>query len=77
MEWLFQKTPTYPDNLFRWRFRMNKSLFMHIVDRLSNEVQYIRQREDGLGRLSLSSLQKCTAAIRVLAYGTAADTVDE
>uniref|UniRef100_A0A0D3DCC1 DDE Tnp4 domain-containing protein n=1 Tax=Brassica oleracea var. oleracea TaxID=109376 RepID=A0A0D3DCC1_BRAOL len=35
------------------------------------------QREDGLGRLGLSTLQKCTAAIRVLAYGTAADTVDE
>ena len=42
---------------------------MHIVDRLSNE--------DGLGRMSLSPLQKCTAAIRVLAYGTAVDTVDE
>uniref|UniRef100_A0A0D3BXT8 DDE Tnp4 domain-containing protein n=1 Tax=Brassica oleracea var. oleracea TaxID=109376 RepID=A0A0D3BXT8_BRAOL len=27
--------------------------------------------------MSLSPLQKCTAAIRVLAYGTAADTVDE
>ena len=49
---------------------------MHIVDRLSNEVQYFQQREDGLGRLGLSALQKITAAIRVLAYGTAADTVD-
>uniref|UniRef100_A0A0D3BGD7 DDE Tnp4 domain-containing protein n=1 Tax=Brassica oleracea var. oleracea TaxID=109376 RepID=A0A0D3BGD7_BRAOL len=55
---------------------MNKTLFMHIVDRLSNEVQYFQQREDGLGRLGLSALQKITAAIRVLAYGTAADTVD-
>uniref|UniRef100_A0A0D3B2C6 DDE Tnp4 domain-containing protein n=1 Tax=Brassica oleracea var. oleracea TaxID=109376 RepID=A0A0D3B2C6_BRAOL len=56
---------------------MNKPLFMRIVDRLSNEVQYFRQREDGIGRLGLSSLQKCSAAIRVLVYGTAADTVDE
>nr|VDD00072.1 unnamed protein product [Brassica oleracea] len=56
---------------------MNKPLFMRIVDRLSNEVEFFRQKEDALGRLSLSPLQKCTAAIRVLAYGNAADAVDE
>uniref|UniRef100_A0A0D3EGG1 14-3-3 domain-containing protein n=1 Tax=Brassica oleracea var. oleracea TaxID=109376 RepID=A0A0D3EGG1_BRAOL len=73
----FSETPTYPHNLFRRRFRMNKSLFVHIVDRLSNEVEFFRQKKDCRGRLSLSPLQKCTAAIRCLAYGTAADTVDE
>uniref|UniRef100_A0A0D2ZSW0 DDE Tnp4 domain-containing protein n=1 Tax=Brassica oleracea var. oleracea TaxID=109376 RepID=A0A0D2ZSW0_BRAOL len=73
----FSDTPTYPENFFRRRFRMNKRLFMHIVDRLFNEVHFFRQKKDGLGRLGLSALQKCTAAIRVLAYGTAADTVDE
>ncbi|WZZ90258.1 uncharacterized protein LOC106366649 isoform X1 [Brassica napus] len=56
---------------------MNTRLFIHIVDRLSNEVHFFRQKKDGFGRLGLSTLQKCTAAIRVLAYGTAADTVDE
>ena len=55
---------------------MNKPLFMHIVDRLSTKVQYFREKKDGLGRNSLSPLQKCTAAIRVLEYGSAADTVD-
>ena len=73
----FSDTPTYPENLFRRRFRMNKPLFMHIVDRLSNEVEFFRQKKDGLGRLGLSTLQKCTAAIRVLAYGSALDAVDE
>uniref|UniRef100_A0A0D3AV18 DDE Tnp4 domain-containing protein n=1 Tax=Brassica oleracea var. oleracea TaxID=109376 RepID=A0A0D3AV18_BRAOL len=73
----FSKTPTYPQNLFRRRFRMNKPLFMRIVDRLSNEVELFRQKKDALGRLSLSPLQKYTTAIRVLAYGTAADDVDE
>uniref|UniRef100_A0A0D3CK85 Uncharacterized protein n=1 Tax=Brassica oleracea var. oleracea TaxID=109376 RepID=A0A0D3CK85_BRAOL len=37
----FSETPMYPDNLFRRRFRMNKPLFMRIVDRLSNE--YLRR----------------------------------
>ncbi|XP_048624466.1 uncharacterized protein LOC125592892 [Brassica napus] len=56
---------------------MNKRLFMRIVDRLSNDVEFFRQKKDALGRLSLSQLQKCTTAIRVLAYGSAADAVDE
>uniref|UniRef100_A0A0D3C2K7 DDE Tnp4 domain-containing protein n=1 Tax=Brassica oleracea var. oleracea TaxID=109376 RepID=A0A0D3C2K7_BRAOL len=73
----FSDTPTYPENLFRRRFRMNKPLFLRIVDRLSNEVQFFRQKKDGLGRLGLSTLQKCTTAIRVLAYGSALDAVDE
>uniref|UniRef100_A0A0D3C800 Uncharacterized protein n=1 Tax=Brassica oleracea var. oleracea TaxID=109376 RepID=A0A0D3C800_BRAOL len=73
----FSETPTYPQNLFRRRFRMNKPLFTRIVDRLSNEVEFFRQKNDALRRSSLSPLQKCTAAIRVLAYGTAADAVDE
>nr|VDD28449.1 unnamed protein product [Brassica oleracea] len=73
----FSDTPTYPENFFRRRFRMNKSFFMRIVDRLSNEVEYFREKLDGLGMINLSPLQKCTAAIRVLAYGSAADMVDE
>jgi len=54
----FSETPTYPQNLFRRRFRMNKPLFMRIVDRLSNEVEFFRQKKDALGRVSLSPLQK-------------------
>ena len=73
----FSETPTYPKNLFRRRFRMNKPLFLRIVHRLSTEVQYFQPSEDATGRSSLSPLQKCTAAIRQLAYGGAADTVDE
>ncbi|XP_013632874.1 PREDICTED: uncharacterized protein LOC106338446, partial [Brassica oleracea var. oleracea] len=73
----FSENPTYTDTLFRRRFRMNKPLFMKIVDRLSNEMEFFRQKRDGLGRQGLSTLQKCTAAICVLPYGTAADAVDE
>ncbi|XP_018466154.2 uncharacterized protein LOC108837624 [Raphanus sativus] len=73
----FSETPTYEENQFRRRFRMNRPLFMHIVDRLSNEVEFFRQKKDVTGRYGLSALQKCTAAIRVLAYGSALDAVDE
>uniref|UniRef100_A0A0D3C5S9 DDE Tnp4 domain-containing protein n=1 Tax=Brassica oleracea var. oleracea TaxID=109376 RepID=A0A0D3C5S9_BRAOL len=56
---------------------VKKGLFMRIVNRLSNEVEFFQQKRDALGRISLSPLQKSTAAIRVLAYGNAADGVDE
>ena len=73
----FSETPTYPHNIFRRRFRMNKALFLRIVHRLSTEVEYFQPRVDATGRSSLTPLQKCTAAIRQLAYGGGSDTVDE
>ncbi|XP_024006809.1 uncharacterized protein LOC112083371 [Eutrema salsugineum] len=73
----FSDDATYPPHIFRRRFRMTKDLFMRIVTRLADEVPYFQQRRNATGRLGLSPLQKCTAAIRMMAYGTAADAVDE
>jgi len=56
---------------------MNKPLFLRIVHALSDWSPYITQRPDATGRNGLSPLQKCTAAIRMLAYGTSADQLDE
>ncbi|XP_013594930.1 PREDICTED: uncharacterized protein LOC106303127 [Brassica oleracea var. oleracea] len=70
----FREHPTYPSEMFRRRFQMNKPLFLRIVDRLSNEVPYFEQRKNAHGRYELSALQKCTAAIRMLAYGQSGDT---
>uniref|UniRef100_A0A0D3B677 DDE Tnp4 domain-containing protein n=1 Tax=Brassica oleracea var. oleracea TaxID=109376 RepID=A0A0D3B677_BRAOL len=68
----FSENPTFLPHLFRGRFRMNKAVFMRIVDRLSENFPFFQQRRD-----ALSPLQKCTAAVRMLAYGCAADAVDE
>uniref|UniRef100_A0A0D3EB20 Uncharacterized protein n=1 Tax=Brassica oleracea var. oleracea TaxID=109376 RepID=A0A0D3EB20_BRAOL len=73
----FSENPTYPSHMFRRRFRMNKLFFMRIVDRLSAEIPYFQQRRDATGRFGHSPLQKATAAIRMMAYGCPADTVDE
>ncbi|WZZ85477.1 hypothetical protein YC2023_114056 [Brassica napus] len=73
----FSKDATYPSHMFRRRFRMNKGLFMHIVDRLSAEVPYFQQRRDATGRFGHSPLQKATAAIRMMAYECPANAVDE
>lgn len=56
---------------------MRRQLFLRIVDRLGEYSPYFTQRVDALNRLGFSPLQKCTAALRLLAYGAAADTVDD
>lgn len=57
---------------------MQKSLFMRIHDAvLQHDPVNFQQRRDAAHKLGLTSLQKVTAAIRMLAYGMAADQCDE
>lgn len=67
----------YTAEQFRRRFRMRRNLFLRIVEALGNHSTYFQITQDAIGRTSLSPLQKCTAAIRMLAYGSPADSVDE
>ena len=73
----FDENPLYSDIMFRRRFRMRRHVFSRIMNALGVWSSYFTQRVDCTGRLGLSPLQKCTAAIRMLAYGTAADMLDE
>lgn len=73
----FSANPIYTDEMFRRRFRMNKPLFLRIVETLGQWSPYFTQRVDAIGRHGHSPLQKCTAAIRMLGYGTSADQLDE
>ncbi|KAL1339181.1 hypothetical protein AAHE18_U015900 [Arachis hypogaea] len=56
---------------------MRRHVFLRIVDTLSNVYPYFQQRVDAIRRRGLSPLQKCTAAIWMLAYGIGADAVDD
>ncbi|XP_025625147.1 uncharacterized protein [Arachis hypogaea] len=69
----FADEPVYNADIFRRRFRMRRHVFLRIVAALSNVYPYFQQRVDATGRRGLSPHQKCTAAIRMLAYGIAAD----
>ena len=73
----FSPNPTYGPEVFRRRFRMHKSVFLRIVEAVTANDEYFQERRDATGRQSLSSLPKCTGAMRVLAYGTSSDVVDE
>ena len=57
---------------------MRMPLFLRIVDELGKwSSDYFTTRVDALGQQGLTPLQKCTAAIRQLANGSAADHLDE
>nr|GEY21468.1 hypothetical protein [Tanacetum cinerariifolium] len=77
MQDYFVDRPTYDEATFWNRFRMRRPLFLRIVDAVTGNDVYFQQRRDCTGRKGLSPLQKCTGAMRVLAYGTSADAQDE
>ena len=70
-------TPYVYEILFRRRFQMSRPLFLRIVNEVEQYDPYFIQRTDAVGIFGLLSLQKITAAYRILAYGTPADFVDE
>ncbi|XP_075483795.1 uncharacterized protein LOC142523949 [Primulina tabacum] len=70
-------TRRYNEAMFRRRFRMSRNLFLRIVDEVKNHDIYFTQRSDSVGRLGLSTIQKTTAALRILAYALPADATDE
>ena len=73
----FSENPTFGDVEFCRRFKMTRELFNNIVQFVSSYDPWFCQKTDAGERLGLSTLQKCTAALKMLAYGLPADACDE
>ncbi|KAL9999549.1 hypothetical protein Hdeb2414_s0474g00901421 [Helianthus debilis subsp. tardiflorus] len=74
----FCENPLYDDGQFRRRFRMSRRLFVKISSDLAEASSlFFTQRESASHKVGFSGIQKCTTAIRQLAYGTASDAWDE
>jgi hypothetical protein len=56
---------------------MWRDVFLRIAEALENQDKYFTMRVDATGRVGLSPLQKCIAALRILAYGSLANSVDD
>ena len=56
---------------------MSKELFISIVNQVEAYYTYFTQKRNALGQLGLRPIQKITSAIRMLAYGGAADANNE
>nr|XP_043639052.1 uncharacterized protein LOC122610122 [Erigeron canadensis] len=82
----FAPEPTYPPDMFRRRFRMRKEMFLRIVrninsfessEPLPKHFQFFHKgATDATGRPGFNFFQKCTSAIRQLAYSFKADALD-
>ncbi|KAK9067688.1 hypothetical protein SSX86_011799 [Deinandra increscens subsp. villosa] len=73
----FSEEPVYTSKQFRRRFRMRRPLFLRILNEVEANEPYFVQRRNNAGALGLSSLQKITAALRMMAYGVTGDFMDE
>ncbi|XP_035839001.1 uncharacterized protein LOC118486569 [Helianthus annuus] len=73
----FADEPVYPAEIFRRRFRMSRPLFLRIAGDMALSNPFFTLRNDARGQRGFSNLQKCTSAIRQLAYGFAPDALDE
>jgi hypothetical protein len=62
---------------FKKRYRMQRSLFQMIMDRVCECDHYFVQKHDACGLWGLSSIQKCTIALCMLAYRVIANATDE
>lgn len=76
-EQYFADQPIYDDADFRRRFRMSRDLFIHIHGAVVASDDYFIQKRDAAGKLGIPGLLKVTAALRVFAYGSSTDSVDE
>jgi hypothetical protein len=56
---------------------MRMIIFLIIMHKLSEISPYFCEMYDATGSDGLTALQKYTAALRQLAYGMTADTIDE
>jgi len=59
------------------RFRMRCHVFVHIMNAVEEYVDYFMQKRNAARTLGLSCLQKVVAAFWMLAYGVAADAMDD
>nr|XP_043635963.1 uncharacterized protein LOC122607113 [Erigeron canadensis] len=83
----FAPQPVYPADYFRRHFQMPKEIFLRIVNDIHsfNAIQPLPKYfafshnapTDAVGRPTLNIFQKCSSAIRQLAYASTADQLDE
>lgn len=73
----FALHPTYNNVVFQRRFRITKPIFLRILNELQSTDKFFQQQKDCTGLIGLSGYQKVTSALRQLAYGCTADSVDE
>jgi hypothetical protein len=69
--------PVYKAKEFHRRYRMPRELFLVILNGVRDYDDYFEAKYDCTGKIGFSSYQKCSAAVRQLAYGVPGDLIDD
>jgi hypothetical protein len=69
--------PTFSAQKFQRRCRMSRKLSLMILNGVRVHDDYFTARPDVARKFGFTSYQKCSVAIRMLAYGVAGDIIDE
>ena len=56
---------------------MSRKIFLRIVNSIREFDSYFKCKKDCTGKLGFTSIKKCTAAMRMLAYGAPGDSLDD
>ena len=73
----FGPTPIFLERYFRRRFRMSKDLLQHNANSMKQHGRYFEQRRSCDNLLGHRTIQKVTAALRMMAYGIPVDLIDD
>jgi hypothetical protein len=73
----FAEAPVWGPSFFRRRYRMRRSLFLTMLDKVCARDSYFLQKWDACGLVGLSARQKIIAALRMLALGVCAYAMDD
>jgi hypothetical protein len=69
--------PLYKAKAFHHRCRMFRELFLVILNGVRDYDDYFEAKYDCTGKIGFTSYQKCSAAVRQLAYGVPGDLIND
>ncbi|XP_070668053.1 uncharacterized protein [Malus domestica] len=73
----FKLNSVYTEKDFRQRFQMRRHVFKRLLRDIQQVNPYFRQKRDRAGRPGFSPHQKVTVALRMMAYGSPVNSMDE
>ncbi|XP_050152113.1 uncharacterized protein LOC126626759 [Malus sylvestris] len=73
----FSPNAVYTKEDFKRCFWMRRHVFERLLRDVHQVNPYFRQKRDGTGRPDFSPHQKVTVALRMMAYGSPTDSMDE
>ncbi|XP_070661658.1 uncharacterized protein [Malus domestica] len=73
----FNPNSMYTEEDFRYGFRMRHHVFERLLCDVQQANPYFRQKRDKTGCSGFSPHQKVTVALRMMAYSSPADSMDE